>query len=251
MGLGKFIGRGGATGSIVATIFLVELIVVLAALVLAAAHAHITADADTAALLGNHAAEGSALGETRELLGREDGEGRRLDFGTVGDEVVAVEDDVGILWVQILDLAQVLEQGKAEAVFALVTDRQVREDEVAGGSRTVEVGHACHRSASQDRKAGRRGRGTAWGDSAGILKTGVKEEVGVVAERDFLVILEDAQLDNRRWVDGATVGARLCAATTGSGAFWLLDNLEVVANRATILGGADGRAFGLVGDCDG
>jgi hypothetical protein len=53
------------------------------------AHANITAYAYTAALLGNSAAERSALGQTRELLCAKDLQDGRPDFQTVSYMVVA------------------------------------------------------------------------------------------------------------------------------------------------------------------
>lgn len=129
-----------------------------------------------------------------------------------------------------------------------MADRQIREDEITSRSRTVQVGHASNGRAGQNREAWGRGRCTTWRNGAGILETGVEEEVGVVGKRNFLVVLEDAQLDNRRRIDRATISARLCAATTGTGALGLLDHLQIVANLPSILGGANGTALGLVGD---
>ena len=248
--LAVVIGGCSAAGCVVATLLIV-LIPVLGALVLAAPHAHVAADAHTTALLGHHAAQSRALRQTRELLRGKDGEGRRLHFGAVGHEVVAVEDDVWVLGVQVLDLAQVLEEREAEAVLALVADRQVREDEVASWGRAIEVGHASDGRASQDREAGRCGRRAARSNSAGILETGVQEEVRIVREGHLVVVLEDAQLDNRRRVDRTTISARLCAAAAGTSALWLLNDLQGVADLATVLGGADRRALGLVVDCNG
>lgn len=245
------VGGSGSSRWVVGTGFLVVLVPVLGRLVLATPHPHVASDAHAAALLSDHAAQRRALGQTRELLRGEDGEGSRLDLGTVGDEVVAVEDDIGVFGVQVLDLAQVLEEGEAEPVLALVADRQIGEDEVARGRGTVEVGHASDRRARQDGEAGRGGRRAAGGDGAGILEAGVEEEVGIVGEGDLGVVLEDAQFDDRGWIDGAAVSTGFGAAATGSSALGLLDDLEVVADLAAVLGGADRRALSLVADGNG
>jgi hypothetical protein len=76
----------------------------------------------------------------------------------------------------------------------------------------------------------------------------VEEEVRIVSEGDLLVILEDAELNNRGRVNWTTIGTRLRAATTGTGALRLLDYLEIIANLPAILGGADRLALRLVAD---
>ena len=76
----------------------------------------------------------------------------------------------------------------------------------------------------------------------------MEEEVGIVGEGDFLVVLEDAELDNWGRVNWTAIGTRLCAATTGTRALGLLDYLQVVADLAAILGGADELRLGLVAD---
>lgn len=107
------IGRGSASGLLITTAFFIVLVPVLGGLVLAAPHPHVASDADTAALLSNHAAQGCALGQAGELLGGEDGEWGRLDLSTVGDKVVAIEDNIRVFRVQVLDFAQVLEESEA------------------------------------------------------------------------------------------------------------------------------------------
>lgn len=249
-GLTISVGSSSATGRVVTTLFVV-LVPLFGALVLAAPHAHITSNANTAALFSDHAAQSGAFTETREFLRGEDSKGCRFDLGTMGDKVVAVIDDIWVFRIQVFQLAQVLEERKAQAVLALMAYRQVWEDEVACRRWAVEIGHASDRRPGENREAGRSGRRAAGCDGARILKTGVEEEVRIVGEGDFLVVLEDAQLDNRGRVNRAAVGARLCAATAGTSALWLLDHLEIVANLAAILGRADRRALGLVADGNG
>lgn len=66
-------------------LLLIIVIPIFRTLVLSAPHANVTSDADTAALFGNHATQGSALGQAWEFLRREYSERRGLDFQTVGD----------------------------------------------------------------------------------------------------------------------------------------------------------------------
>lgn len=157
-------------------------------------------------------------------------------------------DDVGVLWVKVLDFAQVLQQGKAETVLALVADGEVREDEVAGGGGAVQVSHASDRGAGEDRGAGDGWGGAAGSEGTGIFKTCVQEEVGVVGKGDVLVVLEDAQLDNGRRIYRTTVGARLCTAATGTGTLRLLDHLQVIADATAVFGLAMRSILGLIGD---
>ena len=76
----------------------------------------------------------------------------------------------------------------------------------------------------------------------------MQEEVGIVGERDILVVLEDAQLDNGWRIHRTSVSARLGTAATGASAFGLLDYLQVVTNTTAILGLAMRSVFCLIGD---
>lgn len=163
--------------------------------------------------------------------------------------MVSIIDDIRVLGVQVLDLGKILKKSKTQTVLAFVADGQVGENKVAGRCWAVEVGHACNRGTGENGEARAAGGGRAsGGDGAGILEAGVKEEVCIVGKRDFLVVFEDAEFDNGRRVDRASVGTRLCAATTGAGALGLLDYLQVVADLPAILCCADGLALCLVGD---
>lgn len=155
-------------------------------------------------------------------------------------------DHVGVLWVKVLDFAEVLKQSKAQTIFALMADRQIGEDEVSSRARAVEIGHAGNRSAGENRSARDGGRRTSWCDGTGILETGVQEEVGVVSEGNVLVVLVNAQLNNRWRINRTAVSARLGSAATGTGTLGLLDHLHLITNATTILGGAMSCVFGLV-----
>jgi hypothetical protein len=103
------IGRGSAARRVVPFILIIA-VPVLGALVFTTSHTHVASDTDTATLLSDHAAQSSALTEARELLRRKDGEGCRLHLRAMSYKVVAVVDDVWVLGVQILHLAQILEE---------------------------------------------------------------------------------------------------------------------------------------------
>lgn len=202
---------GSAPGAIVTTLF-VEFVPVFVGLVLATPHTNIASNADAATLLGDHATQSSALRQSRELLRGEDYEGGRLDLQTVGDVSVDAALVVGIrrtiLRVHVLLVLQLLVQSEAQAVLSLVTDGQIREDEVTSRAWAVQIGHTSDGGAGEDGEAGRGGRSAAaGGNGSGILQGGEQEEVGVVAEGDVLLTLEDLELDNRRRVDRTAVGA--------------------------------------------
>lgn len=189
--------------------FFVVVPLILGALVLPTPHAHVTSNADTAALLGNSTAERSALGETWELLGAEDGERLGLDLKSVRDVLRGLSENLevgNLLSVHVFLLLQFLVQGEAEAVFALMPNRQIREDEVAYRRWTIEVGHTSNRRASQDGNTGRRRRDASLSQVARVLQGREQEEAGVVLERDVYAILKHEQLDNGRRVDGSAIG---------------------------------------------
>jgi len=99
-------------------------------------HTHITTDADTATLFGDNAGQGSGLGETRELLGREDGEGLGLDLHTEESDFLVAHG------LTVFFLLALFEEGKVKAILAFVADRKVWKDEVTGRGRPVKVRHS-------------------------------------------------------------------------------------------------------------
>jgi hypothetical protein len=103
-------------------------------------HANIATDADTASLVSNLLAERCALHQTRELLGAVDIERCCLNL----HPPVNTRGQIGIgrLEVEILLLLGRLEQAESKAILALVANRKIGEDEVAGGRRAIEIGHA-------------------------------------------------------------------------------------------------------------
>lgn len=180
-----------------------------AALAVTLPHAHIAADTDSASLVGNSLAEGSAFHQSRELLGAEDVEGLRLDFHSP----VNTRGEIGIgrLQIKVLGLLSRFEQAEGEAEVALVSDREIGEDEVSSLSRSVEIGHARCRNTSQDgRVVSSAILDTAMGNGTGLLQARIKEEIGVVVESDVLAFLNRGTLDNakfnNRWrINGSSV----------------------------------------------
>lgn len=196
--------RNGPTPSI---LFFASIIA--ATLTVTLPHADIAADTDSASLVGNSLAEGSAFHQSRELLGAEDVEGLRLDFhspvnawGKIG---------IGRLQVEVLGLLGRLEQAEGEAEVALVSDGEIGEDEVSCLSRSVEIGHTRCGNTSQD---GRVVSSSIWdtavGHGTGLLQARIEEEISVIVERDVFAFLNGGTLDNakfnNRWrVNGSSV----------------------------------------------
>jgi hypothetical protein len=215
-------------------------IVVAVGLGLTLPHPDIASDTDAAALVCNCLAERGTLHETRELLGAEDVEGLRVDFHAPVDASGHVPG-LG-LHIEILLFLCRLKQTKVELVKALVANRQVRENEVAGLIGTVQISHAGGWNTGQDRRVVIEA-GLAWGLDAGISETGVKEEVGVVIESDvscsFLVgTFTNTELDNRRGVNRASVAVGLLARTASSCALGLLEDRHFVPKCAVCSGNA-------------
>lgn len=133
-----------------------------------------------------------------------------------------------------------------------MANREVREQEVTGLSRTVEIGHAGDEHASQNRRSrGGGGLDATLGDGPSMLKGSKKEEVRIVIEGDILGLLngralENAELDNRRRVNGTTIGGGLRTRTTCSGTLGLLQDVKAVNQVSAALGVAlDDSRLGL------
>ena len=90
-----------------------------------------------------------------------------------------------------------------------MTDGKIWKDEVSCRTGTVEVSHTGDRRACEDRKGWRGHWHPTFGDRASILQGGEEEKVGLVGEGDVCfgvaLSLEDFELDDRRWIDWATV----------------------------------------------
>lgn len=212
--------------------------VIAAALAVTLPHTYIAADTDSASLVGNGLAEGSALHQSREFLGTEDVEGLRLDFHSPVNTRGKIR--IGGLQVKVLGLLGRLEQAKGETEVTLVSDGEIREDEVSSLSRSVEIGHARCRNASQD---GRVVSGsildTAMGNGTGLLQARIKEEVGIVVESNVLAFLNggtfnDAKFNNRWRINGSSVAVSFHARTTCTSSLWLLQNRQLVPKMAVL-----------------
>ena len=112
--------------------------------------------------------------------------------------------------ITVLAVLELFVEVETQLIPSLMADREVGKDKVSSLVRSIEVDHASYRSASQDTctvvdltaRLGRLSRG---------LQRGKEEVVGPHLKCDILevlviVALEDTQLDNRRRVDGTTIG---------------------------------------------
>jgi hypothetical protein len=187
------------------------------------AHADITAYAYTAALLGNSAAERGAFGKTGELLRAEDLQDGRLDLQTMSDVVVGGWDSSAwiVYLVVVADKFEFFVQAEAKTEVAFMANGQVREDEVAGRVRAVQVYHASNRCTGKDSGLVRVRHATRLGHMTRGFESSEEEVVGVHHEGDVFdgVITIAIGLDfqnpelNYRWrVDGSAIrgGFRWC-----------------------------------------
>lgn len=182
-----------------------------AALGLTASHAYITSNPHTATLFGDHPAQRCALGQARELLRTEDLERLRLDFKTMGHMRLNGWIRFGTILqlVGVLRLLGLLVQTEAQPVLALVSDRQVWKNEVAGGFGPIQVDHASNGS------SGQHGNGipllwhAAVSHWTGLLQGGEQEVVSVHVEGDVLLFvafaLENLKLNDRRGIYWAAI----------------------------------------------
>lgn len=210
--IGHLLGRGEAIRASV-TPFIIHILIAIGNLV-PASHADIAADADSAALLGDEPAEGCALGQTREFLCAEDGEGRRLHLQTEVHEcagrhgIVAQDVLPGIrtpfrrMGVGIFGLFELLVQTEVQSVLPLVTDGEVWEDEVARRLGTIEVCDAGHGGPGEGRHGVLCLRHPALRHGSGMFQRGEEEEIGIVGESDVVPVLAfvDMEFDDRRRV---------------------------------------------------
>jgi len=168
------VGRSRGSGTLRGGLVLVVIPLLAAILGLTSSHADITSDPHAAALLSHHPAQGSALGESGELLGTVDMERLRLDLEAVDDTGIVDRVRVGAVGgsVHVLGLLDLLEKAEAQSVLALVSHGQIRKDEVAGRLGSVQVHHA------RDGRSGQHGRRipflghTTVGHGACVLQAG-------------------------------------------------------------------------------
>jgi hypothetical protein len=175
-------------------------------------HADITSNTNAAALLRYYAAKLSGFCKTGKLLGRENGEGGRLDLETVGNVSAPLIPSVGSLRIHVVPLLQLFVEREGQTVFSLMPDRKVGEDEVSSWLWTIQISHASDRGSSQNGKGRLRlGLHSALRKETCILEGSKQKEIGSVGECDvgFAVgSFEDTKLNNWRRIDWATVGRR-------------------------------------------
>ena len=188
-------------------------------LLLTTTHADITPDPNTTSLAGHFLRQMSTLAEAWELLRAVDGERLGLDVQTEMHKLLGraglhgvtggVRPGWGPVLVLVLVVFYLFVQVEVQPVVALVADRQVGENEVAGRRRTAQIRNACH-GGTRQYGDGWLSLDTAVGHRTGELESREEEEIGIVAEGDVLVQavgirLVDADLDDGWWVDWSTV----------------------------------------------
>lgn len=164
--------------------------------------------------------------------------------------------------VHVLGSLGLLIQIEAEAVFALVSHRQIGEDKVTSFFRSVQVCHSGNRHSCQDGNLGSCNWLNASSSNGTSDFQGRKEkEIRLVGEGDvlsFMVLaLKDAQLNNGRGINRSTIGRGLGTRTTRPGTLWLLNASQNIGELASFLGnsldrlrrgtaGRDGRHTGVI-----
>lgn len=177
----------------------------------------VTADAHAATLFSNLPAQRCAFREAWKLFGTVDEKGDGLDLqaevnmspgrhGVPGHPRGAARRPL----IGIFVLLDVLVQTETQSILALMSDRQIWEDEVSSGVGTVQIHHSCDRSPSQDGSHGWSLGHTAMRDLPSWLEGGEQEEIGIVGESDILLFLAfvDFEFHHGRWIDRPTVCRR-------------------------------------------
>jgi hypothetical protein len=150
------------------------------------AHPDIAANANTTALLSDSATQGSTFSQTRELLRTVDLQDLRLDLQAVCDVSLAWQrGTAGVLYLVVVFCAfKLLIQAETQAELALMSDRQVGENEVTSWVRAIQVDHTSNWST-------RKYCGLVWVWHAtrlckvpGRLQGGEEEVIGVHREGD-------------------------------------------------------------------
>jgi hypothetical protein len=148
-----------------------------------------------------------------------------------------------------------LEQTETETVFALVSDGEVREDEVKGRLRSIQVDHSRNGTSSQDSGSVLLRVTAGASHRAGLLEGSKHHIVGMHGLSDVLVetitfALFDGQLNDRRRIHGPTVSLGFDTLTTSSRALRLLENIKLIAQSATLDGGPGHDRCGLIVNFD-
>lgn len=175
------------------------------------AHPCVATYTNAASLFSHSATELSALIESRKLFGTVHNEGPRLDRKTVGDVSRSYARWLVVLsdhFVLVLFLFEFFVQIEAQAVFAFVSYREIRKQEVAGRMGAVKIHQTRDGCTSQDRCATMVLWHTSLRNGTSLLKGNEKEIICVHGESDVCVgvlAFEDFQFHDRRRVDRTTV----------------------------------------------
>lgn len=183
----RIFGGGGNSSS--ASVFLFTTVVAVSRLGIALPHTDIATNSNTASLVGNGLAQLGALHQTGKLLGTVDTEGVGLDLHSPVD----ARGQVAILGVQVVILLLLggFKQAESQAVSTLVSNGEIREDEISRLGRAIKISHTRSRDTGEDGRVGSCGSlHTAMDDGTSMLETGIEEEIGVVIESDILTLLD-------------------------------------------------------------
>jgi hypothetical protein len=135
--------------------------------------------------------------------------------GNVGAPLIPSVDK---LRVHVVPLLQFLVEREGQAVFSLMTNRKVGEDEVPSGLWTIQISHTSNRGSSQDGEGRLRlGRHAAVGKEPGILEGSKQKEIRFVREGNVIfavVSIKDAKLNNWRGINWAAIGRRCTMLAT-------------------------------------
>lgn len=195
-------------------VLLVVVPVLATRLTITPAHANITPDSYSAALLGNGATEVGAFRKAWELLGTVDGEWLGLDLQAVCNMSLARARSLCstfLALVFVLCLFQLLVETEAQSVLALMSDRQVWKDEIPSGCRAIQVHHSSNWSTGQDCQARLTSEPAGLSNWTRLLKGRKEEVIGVEREGDVVVLaltlsVKYAKLDYWRRIHWTTIG---------------------------------------------
>jgi hypothetical protein len=194
---------------IIVVVVVVVVIVVASGLGVTLPHTNITTNSNSAALISNGLAKLCALHETGELFSAENHEGVSLDLHAEVNAWWKIA--IGRLNVEVLLLLGGLEQAEGQTIQALMANGKIGENEVAGFSWAIEVGHTGGGYTGEDRwVVGSGGRDTAMCKRTSMLQTGIEKEIGVVVKCDVFAFFDsgafdNSELDNWRRINGSTV----------------------------------------------
>lgn len=172
------------------TLFSGQVFVVLPVLAtlcgIGSAHPDVATNAYTTALLGDSATQRSAFGQTRELLRAEHLQNFRFHLEAMSDMSLALSRKQTRVFqlVVVFCALELLVKAETQAEVTLVSDRQVREDEVTSWVGSVQVYHASNRCAGKNSRLVRVWHATRLSQVPGGLQSGEEEIVGIHHEGD-------------------------------------------------------------------